>query len=105
MAAPKQAKDIIGIIETWTKLIVLGGSAIVTCTYAYYKIFDLEKNQVDDRKHFEEQLKIGEVRSDKRYLRAMEVAKELKELGMYQEKRINELEKEVAYLKGLNSTK
>ena len=88
------------LVNNWIKIAVVFGGALISCSVAYYKIFENEKQYILLKKHFDEQIQLIEARADKRYKRAMEKATKLEDFGMYHEKRILELEKGDAYMKG-----
>jgi len=96
----KKGNDVGSFLNNWIKIVVIFGGALISCSVAYYKIFENEKQYELLKVHINEQLELIEARADKRYNRAMEKAKELEALGMYHEKRILELQVSNAYLKG-----
>lgn len=102
MSSIKEVKELGGLFDSWIKVLIIIGGATVSCGVAYYRIFDNEKNISALEKHVDEQVNLIEERAEKRFSRSMETGKELKEYGMYHEKRILELEREISYLKGLN---
>lgn len=100
------------LINTWGKLIVAALFAFSTLANAYYQIYstkltvgEIEKEIVLIRKEIKELIDLTEERSEKRYARGMESAKELKDFIKYHEERILQLEKENAYLKGKYESK
>lgn len=88
------------LLNNWTKIAIVYGGAIISCALAYYKIFDNEKDIALEKRDRMKQEAIIEERADKRYERAMETAKDLKDFIKYQEERLLELEKEQSYMQG-----
>ena len=88
----EKASKLGSLLNSWISIVLIAGTAVSSCTYAYYKIFDNEKEII-----------LQEERSDKRYNRAMEMAIEMKNFAKYQEQRIIEIEKKVAFIEGQNS--
>ena len=87
-------------LNSWTKIIGLIIICVSSCALAYYRIFENEKEIILERADRIKQEQVIEERSDKRYARAMETAKELKEYIKYQEDRLLEMEKKQAYMEG-----
>jgi len=98
--AIKKGNDLGSLVNNWVKIVVIFGGALISCSVAYYKIFENERQYELLKKHFDEQIQLIEERAEKRYNRAMEKAKKLEEFGMYHEGRILELEKGDAYFRG-----
>ena len=74
--------------------------AITSCSYAYSKIFENERN-IGLLKHDDaESFKLLRERSDKRHKRIVEYVNNLKSMHKSDEQRIIELEKSLSELKG-----
>lgn len=95
-----QANRLGSLLNSWTKIIVVYGGAVISCTLTYYKIFENEKDIALEKKERIANEIVSEDRSDKRYARAMETAKDLKDFIKYQEDRLLELEKSQSYMEG-----
>lgn len=111
MSKLDEANKIGSFVSNWGKIGVVVGGAIVSCTIAYWMIIDNTKNIEQERKDRLDAAIIQENRSDNRFNRAMEIAKELKEQGAKKETELKEiiskesdrtraLQIEVAYMKG-----
>ena len=96
----KKASEIGSLFDSWIKIILVIGGALISCAMAYYKIFENERSIKANKRYINNQIELLEQRGDKRYDRAMKTATKLEEYGMYHEKRILELEKDDAYLRG-----
>ena len=95
-----EANKLGNLFNSWGKIIVSAIMIIASCVIAYIKIYSNETDIALEKKERIEQFDLMEKRSDNRYNRAMEVAKDLKEMGVKEQERVRELEKEVEYLKG-----
>jgi len=95
-----QANKLGDLLNSWTKIIVTLGIAVSSCAYAYWMIFENEKNIEIERENRKKEIILLEERSDKRYSRAMEIATKLENWGMKLEERIRVLERENSYMKG-----
>ena len=106
-----QANKISSLFNSVTKIVILFGTAVSSCTFAYYLILENQKDVVIEKQNrveaialvkaeYTRQISLLEERGDKRYNRAMGLGTELKSWGMKLEERIRELEKENAELKG-----
>lgn len=100
MSGLDEANKIGNLFNSWGKIVFTFLLIVISCATAYYKIFENERDIAQEKKERIEALELSEERSDKRYVRAMEMAKELKDLGMKLEERVRELEKQNAYIKG-----
>ena len=100
-----EANKIGSLLNSWTKIIVVYGGALISCTLAYYKIFQNEKDIQLEKKERIEQFSNSQDRGDKRYDRMIESTKELKDFLKYHENRILELEKQQSYDEGYNKGK
>ena len=100
MSKIDEANKLGDLFNSWGKILIIAGSAIVSCALAYYRIFENEKDISIERNDRIEAVTVIEQRSDNRYNRAMEVAKELKDMGLKEQERVRSLEKELAILKG-----
>lgn len=87
-------------LNSWTKIISIIIVSVSSCALAYYEIYENKEAIVQERVDRKNQEKLIEERSDKRYGRAMETAKELKDYIKYQEARLLEMEKKQAYIQG-----
>lgn len=87
-------------LNSWTKIISVIIISVSSCACAYYKIFDNERDIALERLDRIKMEQVIEERSDKRYARAMETAKELKDYIKYQEGRLLEMEKKQAFTEG-----
>lgn len=94
------ANTIGNLFNSWIRIAIIFGSAIISCGIAYMKIFDNEKDIALEKSDRIKQEAIIEERADKRYLRAMETAKELKDYIKYQEERLLEMEKKQSSMEG-----
>lgn len=88
------------LLNSWTKIFIVYGGAVISCAMAYYKIFENEKDITLEKKDRMEQGVFQEEKSEKRYNESMGQARELKEFLKYQESRILELEKKQAFTEG-----
>lgn len=95
-----EANKIGNLFNSWIRIAIIFGGAIISCSIAYYKIFENEKDIALEKKERIEHSAVAKDRNDKRYEREMENAKEFKEFIKYQDARILELEKKQAYLEG-----
>lgn len=100
MSQLDQANKIGNLFNSWVRIAIIFGTAIISCGIAYMKIFDNEKDIALEKSDRIKQEEIIEERADKRYLRAMETAKELKDYIKYQEERLLEMEKKQAFMEG-----
>jgi len=99
------ASKIGSLLNSWTKIIVTLGGAVISCALAYYKIYENEANILREASQRAAEIKLLEERGDKRYNRAMNIAEELKSMGLKEQDRVRELEIEVAKLKGKYESK
>lgn len=88
------------LFNSWGKIAIIVGGALISCAIAYYRIFDNEKDIAQERNDRIEATLVIENRSDNRFSRAMETATKLEQMGMKLEERVRQLEKENAYMKG-----
>lgn len=88
-------------INSWGKIVIVIGGAVVSCAFAYYMLLSHEREIQQIKKEHSEAMILIEERAEKRYSRAIEKAKTMEEFGLYHEKRLLELEKDNAYNKGL----
>lgn len=102
------------IFNSWGKIILLAGGGLISCAIAYYRIFDNEKDIAQERKDRIDATIVAETRSDGRFNRAMEIAKELRDAGDKKEQELKQaikeesertrnLEIELAFMKGQHS--
>lgn len=95
-----QANKIGNLFNSWGKIIMIFGGAIVSCSIAYYRIFDNEKEIAIEKKERIEHEADAEYKADKRYKDAMGIAEELKEYIKYQEQEIVKMKEKQAYMEG-----
>jgi len=95
-----QANKLGDLLNSWTKIAIIFGGAIVSCATAYYKIYENEGRLDAEQKQRAEQIHLLEERGDKRYNRAMNLADKLEKYGIQLEERVRKLEIENGYLKG-----
>lgn len=95
-----QANKLGNLLNSWTKIFIGLGVAVISCAMAYYEIYENKDDIIKEREERISNEIISEERSDKRYARAMETAKELKDYIKYQEGRLLEMEKKHAQLEG-----
>lgn len=95
-----QANKIGTLFNSWGKVVSWIMGAAISCVWAYYEIYENKDDIALERKERIAQEQLIEERSDKRYARAMETAKELKDYIKYQESRLLEMEKKQAYMEG-----
>mgnify|MGYP007071592686 FL=1 len=88
------------MLNSWGKVVLFIGSAVVSCAFAYYMLLTHEREINLIKKEHKEAMDIIEERAEKRYSRAMEKANKLEDYGIQCESRLRELEKELSYLKG-----
>lgn len=81
-------------------IITVVGSAIVFCTVAYIMIFTNAKDIETLKKDLKDRDAVIEERASKRYQDGMGMAIDFKMQQNDLEERINELEKQIEYLKG-----
>jgi hypothetical protein len=102
------------LFNSWGKILFMLGGGLISCAIAYYRIFDNEKDIAQERKDRLDATVVMETRSDSRFNRAMEIAKDLREQGDKKEQelkqtikeeseRTRELEIQVAFMKGQHS--
>lgn len=92
MANMEQAGKIGDLLNSWTKIIFIFGSAVVSCALAYYRIYENEGKIKLLKKEFIKVQEISEQRSDKRYNRAMKLADKFEKEARNLEVRIRKLE-------------
>lgn len=95
-----QANKLGSLFNSWGKVVSWVVGAILSCTWAYYQIYENKDDISLERKERVAQEQLIEERSDKRYIRAMETAKELKEFIKYQQEEIIKLKEKDAYMQG-----
>lgn len=95
-----QANKLGNLLNSWTKIFIGLGIAVVSCAMAYYEIYENKDGIVLEKKERIQNEAINEERGEKRYARAMETAKELKDFIRYQQEEIVKTKEDVAYLKG-----
>ena len=95
-----QANRIGTLFNSWGKIASWVVGAVLSCAWAYYQIYENRDDIIIERKERMAQEQLIEERSDKRYGRAMETAKELKDYIKYQEARLLEMEKKHAFMEG-----
>lgn len=95
-----EANKLGDLFNSWGKIFIIVGGALISCAIAYYRIFDNEKDIAQERKDRIDATIVQENRSDNRFSRAMELAGKLEGFGIKLEERVRLLEIENAYLKG-----
>ena len=107
MSTLDEANKLGTLLNSWGKIIIASLLAFSTLANAYYQIYstkltviEIEKEMLLIREDIKEQINLAEERSEKRYTRGMESAKELKDFIKYHEERILKLEIDGSCLKG-----
>jgi len=95
-----QANKLGNLFNSWIRVVIIIGGAIVSCAYAYYQIYENKDDiEIEKRDRIANE-KIMEERADKRYARAMETASELKEFIKYQQEELVKAKEDISYMKG-----
>ncbi len=96
---------LINLVKSIGSIIYWAVGIVVSCAWAYYEIYETKDDLVIEKKERKEQVKTLKQRGDKREARRLDDQKEFKDLGMDLEKRIRDIEIEMAYQKGINKSK
>lgn len=112
----EQANNLGSFINNWGKIVLFLGGGVVSCAYAYYMLIthdgdiyenkrSIKEESFERKKEQEETRVLLEERCSKRHARLTEKDDRMEAYGIMLERRVNELEKEVAYLKGIEKNK
>lgn len=116
MANLKEAKEIGSLIDTWGKIVVVVGGAVVSCAFAYYMLLAHEQrlDTLEDkyekdiqilREEYKRQYGVVEEKSNQKFEQGMKVATELKNMVDKLDIRLNAEEQRSAYSSGWRDAK
>ena len=100
-----QANKLGNLFNSWIRIAIIIGGAVISCAYAYYQIYENKDDVANERKERIEHEQDAEYKSDKRYKEAMEIAGELKLYIKYQEEEIVKMKQQLSYNEGYEKGK
>lgn len=87
-----QANSVINLFKNGASIVIGIGTAVVSCAYAYWNIFDNTKDIAAEKKERIEAIQTLEKKSELRYDHAMEICNKLESKGLEEMERLREIQ-------------